>query len=114
MALLKSLAQGSAEAAVEFVPSLLNSVYGLGEALWSVNKNFSSIDKAVDAVHCFASVCYEMGAGFTQLCRNVDWDTVEDCIDEVKKLYTQFDSLNDKEKGELIGFTIGKVYCWKA
>lgn len=112
MALFQSLAQGSAEAAVEFVPSLLNSVYGLGEALWIKAYNFDAqnltADKMLDSVHCFANTCYEMGECATQYCREVDWDTVDNSIEEIKKLYAQFDSLSDKEKGELIGYTIGK------
>jgi hypothetical protein len=41
-------------------------------------------------------------------CKNVDWQTVEGYVDQVKTLCERFDQLSDSEKGELIGYTIGK------
>ncbi len=37
IALLGSVCQGAAEAAIDFVPSLCSSAYGLGETLWAAN-----------------------------------------------------------------------------
>jgi hypothetical protein len=38
----------------------------------------------------------------------VDWETMDGYVDEVKTLYDRFDQLNESEKGELIGYTVGK------
>lgn len=101
-ALIKSLSIGIVEASSEIIPSLCNTAYGLGETLWVTAQH--PIESAQD----FANVCYEMGEGFVSYCKNVDWDTVDNHVDQLKTLYEKFDQLNDTEKGELLGYTIGK------
>ena len=56
----------------------------------------------------FAGVCYEMGECVAETCKNIDSNTLGECVDQVKILYEHFDNLSDSEKGELIGFAIGK------
>lgn len=104
-ALLSSVCQGAAEAAVEFVPSLCSSAYGLGEALWAVNP---LNPKSVENTNQFASACYEMAECVVDYYKNIDWETVDGYVEQVKTLYEHFDQLNDSEKGELIGYTVGK------
>lgn len=43
-----------------------------------------------------------------EICKDMDWNTLEECVDQIRVLYERFDSLNDSERGELIGFAIGK------
>lgn len=104
-ALVSSVCHGAAEAAVDFVPSVCSSAYGLGETLWAVNPiNPQSIEN----INQFASACYEMAECVVDYCKNLDWETVDGYVDQVKTLYERFDQLNDSERGELIGYTVGK------
>jgi hypothetical protein len=101
-ALCKSLCKGAAESAVDFVPSLCSTTYGMGKTLWATAK------APVESTKAFSSACYEMGKCFVDYCKTVDSNTIDGYIDHLKDLYNQFDHLNDNEKGELIGHTIGK------
>jgi tetratricopeptide (TPR) repeat protein len=100
--LFTSLCQGAAESAVDFVPSLCSTTYGLGKTLWATAK------APVESTKAFSSACYEMGKCFVDYCKTVDSNTIDGYIDQLKNLYNQFDQLSDSEKGELIGHTIGK------
>jgi hypothetical protein len=104
-ALLTSLCLGATDAAIDFFPSLCSSTYGLGETLWTAHPlNPQSLENT----NQFASACYEMGECVADYFKNVDWQTVEGCVDQVRKLCVHFDNLSDSEKGELIGYTVGK------
>lgn len=104
-ALFKAVSQGAAEAAVDFVPSLCNSAYGLGEALWAITPlNPQSLQN----INQFANACYEMAECTTDYLKKVDWQTVEGYVDQVKTLYERFDNLSESEKGSLIGYSIGR------
>ena len=99
---VESLCVASAEAAVEFGPSLCNSVYGLGDALWTSAQH--PVESTQNLANCFRAMCNCM----ENYCRTLDWNTVEGYVDEVKNLYDRFDQLNETEKGALIGHAIGK------
>ncbi|MDP1881211.1 MAG: tetratricopeptide repeat protein, partial [Parachlamydiaceae bacterium] len=101
-ALLRSTVNGAKEAAVEFVPSLCNSVYGLGDVLWATAQH------PVESIQDFSSACYEMGESAAEFCKNFDWDTIEECVDKARVLCENYHQLSDTEKGELFGYTIGK------
>lgn len=101
-ALLTSTADGAVEAAIDFVPSLCGSVYGLGTALWA------GAQHPVDSTQQFARACKEVSESIVECCKDIDWNTVDDCVDQVKILYQQYNQLSEKEKGQLIGSTIGK------
>jgi len=104
-ALLSSLCQGSADSVLDFAPSLCNSAYGLSRALWAV---FPVNPKSQENINQFACACYEVTACVADYCKNIDEQTIDGYVDQVKHLYQQFDQLNDSEKGTLIGYTIGK------
>jgi tetratricopeptide (TPR) repeat protein len=104
-ALLRGVCQGATEAAIEFFPSLCSSAYGLGEMLWAVNPLNS---QSADNTNQFAGACYEMAECVVGYCKNIDWETMDNYVDQVKTLYDCFEQLNESEKGELIGYTIGK------
>jgi len=101
-ALCKSLCEGVAESAMDFVPSICGTTYGIGKTLWATAK------APIESTKAFSSACYEMGKCFVDYCKTVDSNTIDGYIDHLKNLYVQFDHLNDSEKGELIGHAIGK------
>lgn len=101
-ALLCSLAKGSMEAAVDFVPSLCNTVYGLGSSLWSLAEH------SVDSTRNFCNACQEMGMTAAEYFKSLDWETMEGYAEEVRQLCEKFDQLSDGEKGHLIGYSIGR------
>lgn len=101
-ALCKSLCKGAAESAVDFVPSLCSTTYGMGQTLWVTTKS------PIESTKAFSSACYEMGKCFVNYCKTVDSNTIDGYIDQFKILYHEFDHLSENEKGELIGHAIGK------
>ena len=108
-AFIKSACHGVLDSALDFVPSLCHSVHGLSKTLWAMNWSINPLNsEAKENVKNFANSCYEMGECVANYCKNMDEETVDSYVEEVKTLYSQFDQLNDKEKGELIGYTIGK------
>ncbi len=101
-ALCASLCQGAAESAIDFVPSLCSTTYGIGTALWA------TAQAPIESTKAFSGACYEMGKCFVDYCKTVDSNTIDGYIDHLKELYNRFDHLSDSEKGELIGYMIGK------
>lgn len=101
-ALCTSLCQGVTESVSDFVPSLCSTTYGIGKTLWMTAK------APVESTKVFSSACYEMGKCFVDYCKTIDSDTIDTYVDQLKELYHQFDRLSESEKGELIGYTIGK------
>jgi Bacterial toxin 50 len=101
-ALLNSTRQGAIEAAIEFVPSMCHSAYGLGETLWT------TVEHPIESTKEFANVCYEMSECIVDYCKNLDWNTVDGYVEQIKTLYERFDQLSEAEKGQLIGYTVGK------
>ena len=102
VALLKSAGHGAGEAIVDFVPSLCHSAYGLSTILWTTAKH------PIETTKNFAGACYEMGECLSDYCSTVDWDTLDEYSQEIKTLSENFYSLSETEKGELIGYAIGK------
>ncbi len=41
-------------------------------------------------------------------CKNVNQQTLNGYVSQIKILYNKFDKLTESEKGELIGYTVGK------
>jgi tetratricopeptide (TPR) repeat protein len=104
-ALVQSLTKGAAEAVVDFVPSLCKSVYGLNEALWAINPLNS---QSSNNIQRFASACCEVAECIVDYCENINKQTVYECVDSIKDLYGRFKHLSEKEKGELVGYAIGR------
>lgn len=101
-ALMISLYEGSKEAVVEFVPSLCDTAYGLGSTLWI------GVQSPIESSKNFADACYEIGECVIDYCRTVDGDKIDGYIDQMKIIHEHLDNLSEKEKGELIGYTVGK------
>jgi tetratricopeptide (TPR) repeat protein len=101
-ALLGSLLQGASEAAVDFVPSLCSTAYGIGETLWITTQH------PIESSRNFAKVCNEMSDCIVDYCKKIDWNALENCIDQMKYLCDNFSQLSPADKGQLIGYAIGK------
>lgn len=102
--LLKGITDGCKEGIVNFVPSLCNSIYGLEKTLWA---NAQLKDFLFPGPY-FANAAYNAMTSFIDICKSVDQQMINECVDELKVLYQQFNQLNDTEKGHLIGYSIGK------
>lgn len=101
-ALISAVLEGGKESAIEFVPSLCSTAYGLGECLWSFAQ------QPQDATINFCNACYEAGSAVTEYIKNLDQEKIEGIADEVLLVYQKFDSLSDAEKGQTIGYCVGK------
>lgn len=100
--ILKGLTEGSKEAAVDFGPSLCESVYGLGCALWGFAEH--PIDSTVN----FVNACYDISKNAREFFKGIDWKDIESCSVEIERLYGNFDKLSETEKGYLVAYAIGK------
>lgn len=102
--LLKGIAEGCAEGIVNFVPSLCNSIYGLEKTLWAD----AQLKDFFFPVPHFANAAYNAMNSFIDICKNIDQQMINECVDELRVLYQQFNQLDDREKGNLIGYSIGR------
>lgn len=101
-ALSLGLLRGTAEAALDFVPSMCHSTYGLGRTLWTC------ATEPVQSYKNFAKCSWEAANAFKTYCQTVDWNTIEGYSQQLYDLYKRYDSLSDQEKGDLIGYTLAK------
>ncbi|CCB90770.1 hypothetical protein WCH_BS10280, partial [Waddlia chondrophila 2032/99] len=93
---------GSCETACDFAPSLCHTIYGLGKCLWTFGEH------PIDCISHLAGAGYEMAECIVSYLKTVDKETLHEYADELVRLYENFNQLSDHEKGELIGFTVGK------
>lgn len=101
--LLKSAFLGASDAAIDFIPSMCSSIYGLSETFWAIHYH------PIDSAQNFANACYEIVECVVDYCKTHDLEnSIDECVEEVKILYTNFDQLTDREKGQLIGYAVGK------
>ena len=49
-----------------------------------------------------------MGQCIVNYCKNIHAETIDGYVDQIKTLYENYDQLSDQQKGELIGYTIGR------
>jgi tetratricopeptide (TPR) repeat protein len=103
-ALLKGLAEGCAEGVINFFPSLCHSIYGLEKALWAD----AQLKDFFFPGPYFANAAYNAMNSFIDVCKSIDQQMINECADELKILYQQFNQLDDSAKGQLIGHSIGK------
>jgi tetratricopeptide (TPR) repeat protein len=93
---------GASDSACDFVPSLCNTAYGLGECLWVFG------ERPLDSITNLASAGYEMLEIIVDHLKTIDRDALHEYASELVKLYENFNSLTDHEKGELVGYVVGK------
>lgn len=68
--LLAGLLEGGREAAIEFVPSLCSTAYGLGECLWSF------VEQPKNATTNFCNACYEAGGAIAEYVKSLERENV--------------------------------------
>jgi len=90
------------DAAIDFLPSLCNTAYGLGECLWVFGEH------PTDSIRNLASTGYEIAEHVVDYLKNVDGEQLQEYANELVELYENFSDLTDREKGELIGSAVGK------
>ncbi len=101
-ALIEHLYLGGSDSVIDLFPSLCNGIYGFGEGLWT------TVSHPIDTSSDFASFCYDLGQNAYEYCKNIDWNTVDGYAYEFKDFCDNFMILNEAEKGEQIGYLLGK------
>ena len=100
--LTKGLKNGVQEAASDFVPTLCQSAYGIGQCLWTFSQ--APIESSAN----FFNACYEIGETVVQAFKELDQEMVEDLAAEFHKAMLTFDKLGESEKGEITGYFVGR------
>ncbi len=101
-ALILGVTEGGQNAIVEFIPSLCESTYGLSQCLWTFVKE--PIGSTID----FCNASYEVGETINEYIKALDQKEIEKLAGEIQQLYLNFDNLSEQEKGQAIGYCIGK------
>lgn len=101
-AFILGLTKGCIEGAVNFVPNLLNTAYGLNTTLW--HQCAHPIQSKIDIINA----SYEIGNSVYEYCEDLNWEKIDNHIEELKFFVNQFNNLNDSEKGNQLGYLIGK------
>ncbi|MBA3957037.1 MAG: tetratricopeptide repeat protein [Parachlamydiaceae bacterium] len=102
LGLMEGLKGGGSEAVTDFVPSLWQTVHGMGTAIWVF------AEQPISCSHYYANACYDAGAATVEYLKTLDYEKCEGYAEEVKLLWQQYDVLKDDEKGKMIGYVIGK------
>lgn len=100
-ALFDGLKAGVSEATVEFVPSMCNTFYGIGEGVW-----VTAVDP-IGSSKGFASACKAVSESTLEYFNNFDWNTLDECSDQLQSFCNRFSQLSESEKGQAIGYIIG-------
>ena len=61
-----------------------------------------------EIIHYFGNACDEVGRSFAMALQNAPDSSLEQIPEEVKQLFSSYALLGDLEKGERVGFAIGK------
>ncbi len=93
------IARGAGESTLEFIPSIVGAVRGLGNGLWALVQNPAQIsqDFLDAAVQCIGFIKAHSTSAILQ-----------EMVPELKELVQNYDQLDDFEAGNLIGHVIGK------
>lgn len=99
LGLSKGALQGGTEATIEFIPSLLSSAQGIGQALWGFA--LDPIQVSADFVDA-AMVCVDY------VKNNTPKDIIISLVPELQQMLARWDTLDNLQKGEVTGHVIGK------
>ena len=82
--------QGAYESTIDFVPSCCHSAYGLSEALWAIHWSANPLNpETPENIKNFSNACYEMGECIVNYFKNMDADTIDGYVDQIKvPIYT--------------------------
>ncbi|MBY0529628.1 MAG: tetratricopeptide repeat protein [Rhabdochlamydiaceae bacterium] len=95
----KGILAGGAQGSIEFIPSLLSSVHGIGHGLWAFSQD--PVQTSVELVQS-AQACIQY------LRENTPQKAMLKLIPELKGLFEDWDQLESGLRGEIIGKIIGK------
>jgi tetratricopeptide (TPR) repeat protein len=101
-ALMLGVAKGAKEAAIEFFPTLLNSAYGLSESLWIFAQH------PLESTANFSNACYEAGICTVDYLKSLDLEKIQEYNEDLIALYQAYDLMSENQKGEIIGYLVGK------
>jgi tetratricopeptide (TPR) repeat protein len=97
--LTQGLISGGAEASIEFIPSLLSSLQGIGQGLWA----FAADPVQISSEFVRASyACIEFIKDYSAK------QVFTELVPELRDLIGKWNVLDDREKGEITGRVIGK------
>lgn len=115
-ALMGGLTKGSLESIKDYVPSLCSTAYGLGCSLWvGVQAPIEFVQAPIESSKNFANACCEICDCLSDYYKNFDQtkiDEYKENLDEYKEIVEEFcidfNNFTEKEKGEFIGYNVGK------
>lgn len=93
------IVQGAEKSALDFIPSVLGSLEGMGNGLWAFCANPVGASKnfAKAAIECVETLKAQFNYGMLQ-----------ELVPELKVVLESYDRLNEYEKGTAIGTIVGK------
>ncbi len=95
----KGILNGQAEAAIEFIPSLLATFHGISQGLWALAQDPVQVSKDfVDA----SSACIDF------IREHTIGESLLRLAPELRELIEKWDVLEEEKRGETIGLIIGK------
>lgn len=97
--LLIGARNGIQTSATEFIPSVLGSLRGVGNLIWA------TLHHPIDSPIAFAKATQEF-FGYLRSCDRAE--LAELLAPEMHQLVTTWDTLNQRQRGELAGFCLGK------
>lgn len=105
-ALNQAIINGAKDSAEEFIPSLCNSVGGISNCLWI------GLQQPVDSLKCFHYACNEVASFVWDALRNLDNERLQEIYDinkhDLEIFLKNYDELSDQEKGNFLGYAIGR------
>ncbi len=99
LGLTKGILKGGTQAGVDFIPSLLSSLRGMGLGLWAFSQD--PIQISSEFVQA-AKACIEF------LKNHTPGQTLQELAPKLKELVKKWDQFEDEERGEITGQVIGK------
>ena len=110
LGMLTGAVKGGAEAADEFIPSMLSTMYGLGGALWtSVAHPIDHTVQAIQVSKDLAMAAYSCAEYLAETPISQMKEAIGDSIaSELQKLIENWKDLSIQERGDQTGFLLGK------
>ena len=99
MGLAKGVIEGGMQAGIEFIPSLLSSLQGIGHGLWAF---------AQDPVQVSAAFIQASQACIHFIKEHTPQETLAILAPELKELIEKWDHFENEKRGEVTGLIIGK------
>ena len=99
LGLAKGIVQGGSQASIEFVPSLLSSLHGIGHGLWAF---------AQDPVQISIAFVQASQECINFIRQHTPQETLIELVPELKELIEKWDKIENEKKGEITGCIIGK------